>query len=207
MISFGERVAIIFPSIFFFTLVIINTVEITSFCRKLVERGANISKSEWVSIAYSQTMSNHFIEYIILSITNGLSLIFVLEQQEFGVVTMIVGVVSSLIGLTYKNYEAETLRIELGLGGVDRTLKSEYLFSILFSLSVAYIGFFWFHGSPYTFPFLSDFPTSWVSFLLFFIVGLIFDRKIMDRLLPLGTITKPVIEHLVIHSEEGDEMQ
>ena len=52
-------------------------------------------------------ISNFFIEFIILSIVNGLSIIFVLNQPEIGVISMITGSLLAIIGQIYKEYDKE----------------------------------------------------------------------------------------------------
>jgi len=203
MISFGEKFAIMLPSIFFFVVSIINTLENANL---LIEIGKYITEdNNWelhireISIEIlTTTYSSTYIEFIILSITNGLSTIFVLNEPIIGTFFIIIGIIISLFGFKYigiekhlvdkekkifkldNEYEKKGSEIKIVKREFNLTKKIETLSHILSISEIGYIGLYGISG----FNKISTEYIPWIGFFFGAVFGFIFDKYLLPHLYP-----------------------
>ena len=101
MISPGEKIAILMPSVFFIVLIIIKSVTDARLAYELKTK-LNIKDQSVINEVINPSLYlGLFFDYMILSITNGLSLILVLKQIEIGIIQLLIGIITSILGIVY----------------------------------------------------------------------------------------------------------
>lgn len=113
MVVFGERFAILVPSIFFYLIGMMSEVEIMKLA---LETASYIKKSDKVEAGLSSNlielkdnfMGHHlhsiYLEFHIASIANGLSLIFVFSEKVLGLIFILVSFILSHYGNTITEF-------------------------------------------------------------------------------------------------------
>ena len=177
MIEIGEKIALIFPNIFF---VIINLLSISKEIEFILKmRKHNIVTDTNITIFLNASASgiffSVFIESFLLSLINGLSIILVLKQTEMGIVLMILNSVISVLGLTYRNIEPELL--------MGNSTRCQTFFSICRANAFGHIGYIWFYGATFL-DILKQNITPYLMGLAFFIIGIWVHKKILPKTLP-----------------------
>lgn len=203
MISFGERFAILMPSIFFWVVSLITSLEAR---KESIEIGAILSTQEdsrdffpeIVREMLSSSYHSVFLEFIILSITNGLSIIFVLHESVIGTIFSIFGIIVSLFGFSYLGIEKQLQdnhyeKDERSNHGYNEVMLARTLFiysgkidTITAALSIGQIGYIGSYGCQFT----KNIPIEWTPWFFFtvcLIIGLFFSQYLIERILFLNT--------------------
>lgn len=169
MITPGEKIAILMPSVFFIVLVIIKSVSDARLAYDLKMK-LNISNESMISeIINPNLFLGLFFDFLILSITNGLSLILVLNQIEIGIIQLLIGVIASLLGLVYLDAEKDLIAKKI----TEKTI-TDRIFTFCYYFTFAQMGYFIFFDIQ-LFS-LGVFFSPWIGFVLFFIVAYFFEK-------------------------------
>ena len=169
MISLGERIAIIMPSIFFNIIILVKMI---SDVRLIIEVEDTTALSPKILI---NTLMPHFylvffIDFIFLSVTNGLSIIFVLKQSELGVIQLLFGIILIVLGLSF-------IEMERGMNYMEEYKKSltEKMFNICIYFSFGQMGYLGGFGINII-KSIPSFYSNWIFFTIFVVIGYIYDR-------------------------------
>jgi len=184
MISLGEKVAIIIPSIFFNLILLMSQNDTASMRRKILDclkPQPIVSDEKHVLNSVIQFIFNEFTtEFLFLMITNGLTMIFVLSESILGIVMIIIGVIITRYGSSTIQLEKTYLKIsEKNVSGFDITEK---VITIYVVLSLGNFGFFLFYDVTLPIP-MNPMYFPWIAGLVFMIIGYIYSKYYSEKLL------------------------
>ncbi len=169
MITQGEKIAILMPSIFFIVLIIIKSVTDARLAYELRTKFNIQNQSAINEIVNPNMYLGLFLDFMILSITNGLSLILVLNQIEIGVIHLLVGIISSILGIVYLDAEKALISQKL----YDKVITNQ-IFIFCFYFTFAQMGYFiLFDIQLFS---INVIYSPWVGFFAFFIVAYLFEK-------------------------------
>ena len=169
MITPGEKIAILMPSVFFIVLIILKSVNDARLAYELRTKLHIKDESVISEIINPNLFLGLFFDFLILSITNGLSLILVLEQVEIGIILLLVGVIASLLGVVYLDAEKELIANKI----TEKTI-TDRIFAFCYYFTFGQMGYFIFFDIQ--FYSLSVFFSPWIGFGIFFVVAYFFER-------------------------------
>ena len=169
MISSGEKIAILMPSVFFIVLIILKSVSDARLAYDLRTKLHIKNDSVISEIINPNLFLGLFFDFLILSITNGLSLILVLEQVEIGIILLLVGVIASLLGVVYLDAEKDLIAKKI----TEKTI-TDRIFAFCYYFTFGQMGYFiFFDIQIYS---LSVFFSPWIGFVIFFVVAYFFEK-------------------------------
>ena len=169
MVAPGEKIAILMPSVFFIVLIIIKSVSDARLAYELKVRLNIKDDSVITEIINPSLYLGLFLDFMILSITNGLSLILVLNQIEIGIIQLLIGIITSILGIVYLEADRELIARQ----DYEKTI-TDRLFSFCFHFTFAQMGYFILFGIP-LFSLNLFFP-PWIGFIAFFIGAYFFEK-------------------------------
>jgi hypothetical protein len=169
VISSGEKIAILMPSVFFIVLIIIKSVSDARLVYELKAR-LNVRDETVITEVISPSMYlGLFLDFMILSITNGLSLILVLNQIEIGIIQLLIGIIASILGIVYLDADRELIARQ----AYEKTI-TDRIFSFCYYFTFAQMGYFiFFDITIFTLDVLFS---PWIGFTAFFIGAYFFER-------------------------------
>jgi len=169
VIASGEKIAILMPSVFFIVLIIVKSVSDARLAYELKAR-LNVEDETVITEVISPSLYlGLFLDFMILSITNGLSLILVLEQIEIGIIQLLVGIIASILGIVYLDADRDLIARQV----YEKTI-TDRIFSFCFYFTFAQMGYF--IAFDIQFFSLDVLISPWVGFTAFFGLAYIFER-------------------------------
>lgn len=169
MISSGEKIAILMPSVFFIVLIIIKSVSDARLVYELKARLNVRDETVLTEVISPSLYLGLFLDFMILSITNGLSLILVLNQIEIGIIQLLIGIIASILGIVYLDADRELIARQ----AYEKTITNR-IFSFCYYFTFAQMGYFiFFDITIFTLDVLFS---PWIGFTAFFIGAYFFER-------------------------------
>ena len=169
MLSPGEKIAILMPSVFFIVLIIIKSVSDARLAYELKARLHVKNDSVIAEIVNPNLFLGLFFDYLILAITNGLSLILVLNQIEVGIIQLLVGIIASILGIVYLDADKDLIAKKI----YDKTI-TDRIFAFCYYFTFAQMGYFIFFDIQ--FYSLDVVFSPWIGFVAFGIVAYFFEK-------------------------------
>ena len=105
-----------------------------------------------------------FLDFMILSITNGLSLILVLNQIEIGIIQLLVGIIASILGIVYLDADKDLIAKKI----YEKTI-TDRIFAFCYYFTFAQMGYFFFFDIQ-LFS-LNVIFSPWIGFVTFSIIA------------------------------------
>jgi hypothetical protein len=169
VISSGEKIAILMPSVFFIVLIIIKSVSDARLVYELKARLNVRDETVLTEVISPSLYLGLFLDFMILSITNGLSLILVLNQIEIGIIQLLIGIIASILGIVYLDADRELIARQ----AYEKTITNR-IFSFCYYFTFAQMGYFiFFDITIFTLDVLFS---PWIGFTAFFIGAYFFER-------------------------------
>jgi hypothetical protein len=165
----GEKIAILMPSVFFIVLIIIKSVSDARLAYDLKTKLHIKNDSVITEVINPNLFLGLFLDYMILSITNGLSLILVLNQIEIGIIQLLVGIIASILGIVYLDADKELIAQKV----YEKTI-TDRIFAFCYYFTFAQMGYFIFFDIQ--FYSLDVVFSPWIGFVTFSIVAYFFER-------------------------------
>jgi len=169
VISPGEKIAILMPSVFFIVLIIIKSVTDARLAYELKTK-LNIKDQSVIDEVINPSLYlGLFFDYMILSITNGLSLILVLKQIEVGIIQLLIGIITSILGIVFLDADKDLIAQKL----YDKTI-TDRIFTFCSYFTFAQMGYFIFFDIQLLS--LNVIFSPWIGFFAFFLIGYLFEK-------------------------------
>lgn len=169
MLTPGEKIAIMMPSIFFIVLIIIKSVTDARLAYEFRTK-FNIQNQSAINEVINPNMYlGLFLDFMILAITNGLSIILVLEQIEIGLVQLLIGIIASILGIVYLDAEKALISRE----EYEKTITDQ-IFGFCYYFTFAQMGYFILFDIQLLS--LNIIYSPWIGFSAFFIVAYLFEK-------------------------------
>jgi hypothetical protein len=180
MITSGEKIAILMPSVFFIVLIIIKSVSDARLVYELKTRLGVKDETVITEVINPSLYLGLFLDFMILSITNGLSLILVLNQIEIGIIQLLIGIIASILGIVYLDTDRDLIARQ----AYEKTI-TDRIFSFCYYFTFAQMGYFIFFDLK-IFS-LNLLFSPWIGFIAFFVGAYFFERgftKVMRTRMP-----------------------
>ena len=169
MITPGEKIAILMPSVFFIVLIIIKSVTDARLAYELRTK-FNIQNQSAINEVINPNMYlGLFLDYMILAITNGLSLILVLNHIEIGIILLLIGIIASILGIVYLDAEKALIIQKV----YDKTITIQ-IFAFCYYFTFAQMGYFTLYDIQRLS--LNVIYSPWIGFFIFFIIAYLFEK-------------------------------
>ena len=169
MITPGEKIAILMPSVFFIVLIIIKSVTDARLAYELKTK-FNIQDQAAINEVINPNMYlGLFFDYMILAITNGLSLILVLNQIEIGIIQLLIGIITSILGIVYLDADKALLSQRV----YEKTITNQ-IFAFCYYFTFAQMGYFILFDIQLLS--LNIIYSPWIGFFAFFIIAYLFEK-------------------------------
>jgi len=169
VLSPGEKIAILMPSVFFIVLIIIKSVSDARLAYDLKTKLHIKNDSVITEVINPNLFLGLFLDFMILSITNGLSLILVLNQIEIGIIQLLVGIIASILGIVYLDADKELIAKKI----YEKTI-TDRIFAFCYYFTFAQMGYFLFFDIQ-LFS-LNVIFSPWIGFVTFGIIAYFFER-------------------------------
>jgi hypothetical protein len=169
VITPGEKIAILMPSVFFIVLIIIKSVSDARLAYELKKKLKLENESTISEVIGPNLYLGYFFDYLILAITNGLSLILVLNQIEIGIIQLLVGIIASILGIVYLDADKDLIAQKI----YGKTI-TERIFAFCYYFTFAQTGYFFFFDIQLLS--LNVIFSPWIGFIAFFVVAYLFDK-------------------------------
>jgi hypothetical protein len=169
VITPGEKIAILMPSVFFIVLIIIKSVTDARLAYELRTK-FNIQNQSAINEVINPNMYlGLFLDYLILAITNGLSLILVLNQIEIGIIQLLIGIIASILGIVYLDAEKALISQKI----YEKTITRQ-IFAFCYYFTFAQMGYFILFDIQLLS--INVIYSHWIGFFAFFLIAYLFEK-------------------------------
>ena len=169
VLSPGEKIAILMPSVFFIVLIIIKSVSDARLAYDLRSKLHIKDDSVIAEVINPNLFLGLFLDFMILSITNGLSLILVLNQIEVGIIQLLVGIIASILGIVYLEADKDLIVKKI----YEKSI-TDRIFAFCYYFTFAQMGYFIFVDIRF---FSLDVGFSpWIGFVAFGVIAFFFEK-------------------------------